>query len=1837
MGRYDFIKRRDHRGPPAKLSKHAGPWTPRHLGGVLDKAGSYPRDWRLRVCGQEPWLFPPRMGQVLLQHVQSASRKNSSLQRESVWGGGRICPSCHATEGFQCGGLRSSLHESLCQAAGIKVGARRARGFGRFSLGCLWDSPSRHGKGCWYGGRRARGAAYAKGSRAKGPADTCDRRRSREEEERQAWPTWSRRESQVTRAFGSCSCQDGRCKGPSTWSQEGSRRARGGGEVQALFKSRLFSLRVWRGVPAGSGSAGSSREPEGTGRACYKEARQEEESEGGRGAVGRIFFRGPAEEEEEEEETGRGYKRFYYSQLADPVGFESQRDGRGEERQGARREKDEAEEESWLPACQDPYQLGGWTRSFASKRGWPELSALWEEGEETKEGEKGTEKEEGGRSPQQFPWEFAERDLRRELQRGLGGGVFGERCQAPRGTVETQVEGETRVGLSHALGSRAVQTGPICQGHSGLQHPEHHDQGHQDVELLCDRGEEPNWEFHGPSQGTPSPGAGHRPIATGGFGRDGGCIGIPIHFHSPVGDRRVMDNSPSFGNDALRRGHSSGARDHLECAKTGPACSKTFPRRQLGMDARSKRTRRRKGQRPPLAGLWARRQRSRQEGQQRKGQNKGLARTREGRRDEDEGEGAGKIKRRRVEAPALATAGLPLSSNEKPTVELGVESLKEAIRECRSFVKTGVVLAWWLISGHNASFVDGIAAEFMRPWLQKFAKHKSSRTKRRGVTFPLRLGELQELEQIFADFSLADLAVESVANLWGSKAWAYLTMGALNRLAGYDARLMPGRWSAAERAAFDSIVAAARRRCAVDSEELQPEEEKWRKGINSKRVGYNGEELSTCHELTLEQVLPALPPAEHGGCINSLDWVGPRTQEFLCNPKLLLKKHDEIVLPKLPGRVHIREDDKMNIAFELVRRNVCTWIPLEKVYKVNGTAVLNGMFGVSKPTVLADGRPILRVIMNLTGSNATQLQLEGGCNSLPNICAWQSIVLDGEEQLTLHQSDMCSAFYLFRIPMQWHRYLAFNIVAKGTEIGLGDDHLFALACSVIPMGWLNSVGIMQEISERLLSISHLSVEHRISRGASLPPWMNSILDHARDTDKHWWHVYLDNFAGGERIMPTDSGVSAILCHTAAEKAWASAGVVSSDKKRMASVKRVTELGAEVDGELGTLGVSTSKLLQVVHGTLWMVSQRFLDKKLVQIMAGRWVFILQFRRPAMSCLQKTWDFIGGKSPMGDHLRELVKAEFLSLVFLSPLLHCNLRATICPHLVCTDASERGGSVDVSSDLTDIGHDFVQACEKLDRSRGQTVCPILLVSLFNGIGGCFRCYDLVGINPLARIAVELDEAANRVTLHCWPGTVLIKDVKDVTREVVRSWSMKYLGVEEVHLWGGWPCVDLSSVKHKRQNLAGPQSSLFWEIPRIRKLLEEEFGSHVIVKHVLENVASMDESAAREISGYMESLPYKLDSADAVPMRRPRFTWTSETLESVLPDVTVCNQRYWKEVTAAAEYPLTEQWLTPGYSWKGEQWGAIFPTCLKSIPRDRPPPRPAGLDKADEGTKQRWRSDNFRYPPYQYDEKFLITSDHSWRLLNATEKELLLGYGYNHTSVAWSAGKAKQNPVGFSDCRHKLLGDSFSCFSFVVLAVACCQRFLPQVTYQHLSNRMGMAPGFCSHLRSVAPLQRKLCYGSGSRDSHRLELGVTMMNRLLLRRTNHTGSDVRVVSGEVFNNKAFPRHSVAASWWTWSKGYTTTWKQRSHINVLELETLLLGVKFQIQRFKAHDMRIFQLTDSYICMSVASKGRSSSKQLQRVLNKLSAHLLAYGLQLVVAHVDSRENPSDAGSRAKET
>ena len=90
-----------------------------------------------------------------------------------------------------------------------------------------------------------------------------------------------------------------------------------------------------------------------------------------------------------------------------------------------------------------------------------------------------------------------------------------------------------------------------------------------------------------------------------------------------------------------------------------------------------------------------------------------------------------------------------------------------------------------------------------------------------------------------------------------------------------------------------------------------------------------------------------------------------------------------------------------------------------------------------------------------------------------------------------------------------------------------------------------------------------------------------------------------------------------------------------------------------------------------------------------------------------------------------------------------------------------------------------------------------------------------------------------------------------------------------------------------------------------------------------------------------------------------------------------------------------------------------------MTSIRRNSPP-RAAGISRCSAETLQRWREHEFRYPPYQYKEKFLL--HHAAlpsRLLDASERELLLGFGAGHTTSCMSASEVKKSYTDYEDVR--------------------------------------------------------------------------------------------------------------------------------------------------------------------------------------------------------------------------
>ena len=1149
-------------------------------------------------------------------------------------------------------------------------------------------------------------------------------------------------------------------------------------------------------------------------------------------------------------------------------------------------------------------------------------------------------------------------------------------------------------------------------------------------------------------------------------------------------------------------------------------------------------------------------------------------------------------------------------------------------RSIADLKSAGTVLAWLLVQA-TMRRDEGPWRWVSRVAFEALTAATGSGGPLKAASFPMRRGLTEGVFEALKRVGLREVSSADFSNRWAEEAWLYLCLQSTSSLAGSKIPLAAGSWTKLEERGAASAKRAIKRLLTCRCGPLQ-DFEKVASELRAAKVDYNGEETGVCEPLTLRQVMPALPPLGHGGSIALVYLVGPATREILENPEKLLKTDFDHPKPKIPGSVHFGKGERLEVCEALVRFGICEWIKGSEVVEVRGQRVLNGLFGVRKPATLASGEPILRVIMNLKATNSVMHQIRGAVEGLPAITAWQAAVLDNSESFHYYQSDISSAFYLFELPRAWLKFLAFAVSYPGETLGKEDGVIYHLACRVLPMGMHSSVSLMQEVSEQVLWAAGLDQRAQIRRGLPVPRVLMETAKQAAREQKYFWQVYLDNFMGGDRRSIGEDDQVGGSVHKVVEDTWSANGIISSEKKRVSNEVEVEELGALLHGEIGIVGGSPARFCKLIQATLCVLGQKYLNKKMIQIIAGRWIHVLQFRRPGMSFLDSIWQYIG-KQHNEAALALRAKRELVSIMGAIPLLHTFMGAEVDNQLWCSDASEKGGAVGVSRKLTPEGMDFVMSSSLSSRVLGSI--PILVIGLFSGIGGTFRIYDVLDVIPRGAVAVDIHPPANRIVSRRWPGVEILRDVQLITREDVAKWRRTFHTVEEVHLWGGFPCRDLSSARAGRLNLQGSESSLFFEFVRIWELLCEEFPSEVEIKIAAENVASMDESASNEISEWLECRPYHLDPSDTVPLRRPRLCWTNADIQGCLEGVSFVEERRWTSIEAKAPFPSVSQWLTPGFSWPGEKVAQCFPTCMRAVWKDSPPSKPAGIHRADHDCRSRWAAAGFVYPPYQFREEFLLWKGHHWRLTNSGERELLMGYGFGHTELAWSASKIKGDPAAYERERCSLVGDAFSIYSFVIIGAGLCRNFIPTIHYRHLCQRMGLAPGFRAALRLQAPLARKLQYGCQSVAEADGRFQVKDFNLLLLGRTNFTGSDVRVVSGNLINPRAFPRQPVRSSWFVWEKGFHTFWPRPQHINQLELKTVLLSVLRGIRSQHWTDKRVFHLSDSYVSISVIAKGRSSSKMLNRLLKILNAHLLLHNVYLIMGHIESTENPTDAESR----
>ena len=121
---------------------------------------------------------------------------------------------------------------------------------------------------------------------------------------------------------------------------------------------------------------------------------------------------------------------------------------------------------------------------------------------------------------------------------------------------------------------------------------------------------------------------------------------------------------------------------------------------------------------------------------------------------------------------------------------------------------------------------------------------------------------------------------------------------------------------------------------------------------------------------------------------------------------------------------------------------------------------------------------------------------------------------------------------------------------------------------------------------------------------------------------------------------------------------------------------------------------------------------------------------------MGCLLRSWETLEVWHPSVQQ-RKILYRELSLLICLSPILQADLTMEYDGEVTCSDASESGGAVAKAESLTWSCLSFVG--RQLHQELEPVSCPILVISCFNGIGGSFRIYDVLGVRVMGKVTIE------------------------------------------------------------------------------------------------------------------------------------------------------------------------------------------------------------------------------------------------------------------------------------------------------------------------------------------------------------------------------------------------------------------------------------------------------------------------------------------------------------------
>ena len=649
----------------------------------------------------------------------------------------------------------------------------------------------------------------------------------------------------------------------------------------------------------------------------------------------------------------------------------------------------------------------------------------------------------------------------------------------------------------------------------------------------------------------------------------------------------------------------------------------------------------------------------------------------------------------------------------------------------------------------------------------------------------------------------------------------------------------------------------------------------WDQFFMVRGIDYKGDEVRVARKVSWASIAPALPkeigavPLEEVCTLGCREYV--RSFDGFIKPR---EQWGKVTRPK----VMVDDADWPRLCTGLLEAGVCTLIEEEQVFQTDEGPLLNGLFAVGKEEWTDDGTEICRLIMNLVPLNAICQPLSGDVDTLPSWGMMNPYFLQPGENLLVSSEDVKCFFYTMRVPDAWVKYLSFNKCVPDVCLPkhMRGQNVY-LASRVLPMGFLNSVSLAQNVHRNLVKwachegdqVHHEESELRKDR----PFTVSSSA----------WRVYLDNYDLLEKVQATGmvelEGTTpvGVLALRSEYLQWQ---VPRNAKKGVSRSAHCELQGATVDGVRGLAFPKESKLSKYYSLALKLLHQPLVTQRQLQVVCGGFVYFAMFRRPTLGALNAVWRFIESFNEGGPVHRALppeCRLELLRFMGMLPLIRMNFRLEVDAMATCSDASTTGGGVCCSRGLTPVGHMAASGELRGRLPRALSEHMVLVIGLFDGIGALRVAVDLQGVQVVGYISVEKNPQARRVVESHYPGVEHLEDVAGITPDVIKGWSLRYSQCSLVLVGAGPPCQGVSGLNTDRRGaLKDERSCLFSHVPRIRDDLRMAFPWAAV--HVLmESVSSMDAKDRDIMSQGFGGQPVQIDAGEMTWCHRPRLYWTT------------------------------------------------------------------------------------------------------------------------------------------------------------------------------------------------------------------------------------------------------------------------------------------------------------------------------------------------------------------------